>query len=177
MYPPAPAFLFLPPTSYSPKSWPESQGADRYRRALYTFRYRSVPYPVLQAFDAPNGDVSCVRRDRSNTPLQALATLNETMFLEAARALAIKILQSGGTADESRIRYAFERCASRPPNSKETAVLLTLLQTQSARFTSGEANALELTGTLPAGIAPAQAAAWTAVSRVLLNLDETITKE
>ena len=177
VYPPAPAFLFLPPTSYSPKSWPESQGADRYRRALYTFRYRSVPYPVLQAFDAPNGDVSCVRRDRSNTPLQALATLNETMFLEAARALAIKILQSGGTADESRIRYAFERCASRPPNSKETAVLLTLLQTQSARFTSGEANALELTGTLPAGIAPAQAAAWTAVSRVLLNLDETITKE
>ena len=177
VYPPAPAFLFLPPTSYSPKSWPESQGADRYRRALYTFRYRSVPYPVLQAFDAPNGDVSCVRRDRSNTPLQALATLNETMFLEAARALALKTLQSGGSADESRIRYAFERCASRPPNTKETTVLLTLLQTQSARFSSGEANPLELTGTLPAGIAPAQAAAWTAVSRVLLNLDETITKE
>jgi mono/diheme cytochrome c family protein len=177
VYPPAPAFLFLPPTSYSPKSWPESQGADRYRRALYTFRYRSVPYPVLQAFDAPNGDVSCVRRDRSNTPLQALATLNETMFLETARALAVKTLQSGGTADESRIRYAFERCVSRPPDTKETAVLLKLLQTQSARFTSKDENALELTGSLPSGIAPAQAAAWTVVSRVLLNLDETITKE
>lgn len=177
VYPPAPAFLFLPPTSYSPKSWPESQGQDRYRRALYTFRYRSVPYPVLQAFDAPNGDVSCVRRDRSNTPLQALATLNETMFLETARALAVNTLQHGGARDEDRIGYAFERCVSRRPEPKETAVLLKLLHGQSARFTSGDANALELTGPLPAGIVPTQAAAWTAVSRVLLNLDETITKE
>ncbi len=177
VYPPAPAFLFLPPTSYSPKSWPESQGEDRYRRALYTFRYRSIPYPVLQAFDAPNGDVSCVRRDRSNTPLQALATLNETMFLETARALAVNTLQHGGTRDEDRIRYAFERCVSRPPVARETEVLLKLLQGQAARFTSGEANALELTGQLPAGLVPAQAAAWTAVARVLLNLDETITKE
>src|SRR6267142_2462764 len=88
VFPPAPAFLFLPPASYGPKIWKEETGADRYRRALYTFRYRSVPFPMLQIFDAPNGDISCVRRTRSNTPLQALTTLNEPLFLESARALA-----------------------------------------------------------------------------------------
>ena len=153
VFPPAPAFLFLPPTSYSPKSWVESQGPDRYRRALYTFRYRTSPYPVLQAFDAPNGDVSCVRRDRSNTPLQALATLNETVFMEAAHALAVNTMEHSGPNDESRIRYAFERCVGRIPQPKETAVLLKVLAGQST------------------------VEAWTTVSRVLLNLDETITKE
>ena len=78
--PPAPAFLFQPPTSYGPKVWNEAAGPERYRRALYTFRYRSVPYPMLQAFDAPNGDFACVRRTRSNTPLQALTTLNEPIY-------------------------------------------------------------------------------------------------
>ena len=64
VFPPAPAFLFQPPTSYGPKVWNEATGPERYRRALYTFRYRSVPYPMLQAFDAPNGDFACVRRTR-----------------------------------------------------------------------------------------------------------------
>ncbi|MGH9938167.1 MAG: DUF1553 domain-containing protein, partial [Blastocatellia bacterium] len=82
VFPPAPDFLFLPPASYGPKPWDENKNEERYRRALYTFRYRSTPYPMLQAFDAPNGDFSCVRRARSNTPLQALTTLNETLFLE-----------------------------------------------------------------------------------------------
>ena len=93
--PPAPEFLFQPPTSYGPKQWPESKGADRYRRALYTFRYRSVPYPMLQTFDAPNGDFACVRRSRSNTPLQALTTLNEPLFLETARALVERLGRTG----------------------------------------------------------------------------------
>jgi hypothetical protein len=82
VYPPAPAFLFEPPVSYGPKPWPEAKvgDPDRYRRALYTFRYRSLPYPALQAFDAPVGDFACVRRARTNTPLQALTTLNEPVF-------------------------------------------------------------------------------------------------
>ncbi len=84
VFPPAPEFLFAPPASYGPKVWKESHGPDRYRRALYTFRFRSVPYPALQAFDAPNGDFSCVRRARSNTPIQALTVLNEPLFLECA---------------------------------------------------------------------------------------------
>src|SRR5262249_16183482 len=72
VFPPLPAFMLAPPVSYGPKIWPEETGPERYRRALYTFRYRSIPYPVLQTFDAPNGDFACVRRPRSNTPLQAL---------------------------------------------------------------------------------------------------------
>ncbi|HVJ67779.1 MAG TPA: DUF1549 and DUF1553 domain-containing protein, partial [Caulifigura sp.] len=86
VHPPLPEFMLQPPVSYGPKTWKEDTGPERYRRALYTFRFRSIPYPVLQAFDAPNGDFSCVRRPRSNTPLQALMTLNEPVFMECARA-------------------------------------------------------------------------------------------
>ena len=84
--PPAPGFLFQPPASYGPKIWNDETGPERYRRAVYTFRFRSVPYPMLQTFDAPNGDFSCVRRLRSDTPLQALTSLNEITFMEMSRA-------------------------------------------------------------------------------------------
>src|SRR4029077_3388426 len=110
VYPPAPAFLFVPPASYSIKIWGEDKGLERYRRAIYTFRYRSVPYPMLQTFDSPNGDSSCVRRARSNTPLQALTLLNEPVFLECARALAVSTLKRGGSTDERRLTHAFRRC-------------------------------------------------------------------
>ena len=172
VYAPAPEFLFQAPVSYGPKIWKEEKGADRYRRALYTFRYRSVPYPVLQNFDTPNGDASCVRRSRSNTPLQALTTLNEPLFQEAARALAALTVRQG-TTDSARVHYAFRRCLQREPNERESAELLGLLERQAKRFESGELKASEMTG----GANDARLAAWTAVSRVLLNLDETITKE
>jgi hypothetical protein len=184
VFPPAPAFLFLPPASYGPKSWKVSEGADRYRRALYTFRYRSVPYPMLQVFDAPNGDSSCVRRARSDTPLQALTTLNEPLFVESARALAMRTLEDGGATDAQRIDYAFRRCVARQPSAHEASELLALLAKESHRFSSDGAKPWELAAensaappTLPKATTPAQLAAWTAVSRVLLNLDETITKE
>lgn len=157
VYPPAPASLFVPPASYGPKNWHEDGGSDRYRRALYTFRYRSVPYPMLQAFDAPNGDFSCVRRTRSNTPLQALTTLNEPLFVEAARALASRTIREGGFTDADRLTYAFRRCLARRPSPGENAELLSFLTRQRARLD--------------------EFSAWTALSRVLLNLDETITKE
>ncbi len=184
VYPPAPDFLFQPPASYGPKNWREEKGADRYRRALYTHRYRSVPYPMLETFDAPNGDVSCVRRTRSNTPLQALTTLNETLSMESARALALKTLKEGGASDGQRLTYAFRRCVSREPNERESAELLGLLNKQKQRATDGWVDVWSLAGMdavkpdmLPKGATPVQLAAWTAVSRVLLNLDETITKE
>jgi hypothetical protein len=184
VFPPLPGFLVQPPASYGPKVWPEDKGAERYRRGLYTFRYRSVPYPVLQTFDAPNGDVSCVRRVRSNTPLQALMTLNEPVFLECARALALRTLSDGGATDEDRIVYAFRRCVARMPTTGEKDELLKLLSKQRERFTRTDAKPWELAANdpahppeLPMGASPAQAAAWTVVSRVLLNLDETITKE
>ncbi len=184
VFPPLPAFLVMPPASYGPKIWPEDKGPNRYRRGLYTFRYRSVPYPMLQTFDAPNGDVSCVRRVRSNTPLQALMTLNEPVFLECARALALRTLSDGGSTDEERIAYAFRRCVARTPTASEKAELLRLLSKQRERFARPDAKPWELAANdpaqpphLPPGATPAQAAAWTVVSRVLLNLDETITKE
>ncbi len=184
VFPPAPDFLFAPPASYGPKTWKTDTGRGQFRRALYTFRYRSVPYPALQAFDAPNGDFSCVRRTRSNTPLQALTSLNEPLFLECARALARLTLNQGGATDGGRVTYAFRRCVARQPNEKESAALLSLLAKQTERFADGKHNPWELAAAdpdhppeLPAGVTPAQLAAWTAVARVLLNLDETITKE
>jgi mono/diheme cytochrome c family protein len=156
VYPPAPDFLFQPPASYGPKTWFENpQSQDRYRRGLYTFRYRSIPYPVFANFDTPNGDVSCVRRVRSNTPLQALTTLNEPFFLEIAHGLARLTLREGGASDESRITYAFRRCVARSPKAAELDELKAFLNKQRSR--NGDP--------------------WTALARVLLNLDETITKE
>jgi hypothetical protein len=184
VYAPAPEFLFLPPASYGPKNWKVETGPERYRRALYTFRFRSVPYPMLQNFDAPNGDVSCVRRGRSNTPLQALTTLNEPLFIESAQALALRTLREGGPTDAERLTYAFRRCVSRRPTQGEAAELLKLFNKQKARLREGWLSPWDLAGLdvthppkLPAGTNPVEIAAWTAVSRVILNLDETITKE
>ena len=184
VFPPAPDFLFQPPVSYGPKDWVVDTGAERYRRSLYIFRYRSVPYPLLQTFDAPNGDFSCVRRLRSNTPLQALVSLNETTFMECAQALARKTLAEGGKSDTDKINFAFRRALSRPPTDSERNELLALLEKQTKHISEGWVNATELaTGKnntsekLPQGATPTQLAAYTVVSRVLLNLDETITKE
>lgn len=184
VFPPAPEFLFQPPVSYGPKDWPVSTGPERYRRSLYIFRFRSVPYPLLQTFDAPNGDFSCVRRGRSNTPLQALVSLNETTFMECAQALAHKTLAEGGKTDTDKINFAFRRALSRPPTDSERKELLALLEKQKDYIGNGWVNATELaTGKnvapekLPQGATPTRLAAYTVVSRVLLNLDETITKE
>ncbi|HLW67954.1 MAG TPA: DUF1549 and DUF1553 domain-containing protein [Gemmataceae bacterium] len=184
VFPPLPGFMIVPPVSYGPKIWPEDKGPERYRRGMYTFRYRSVPYPALQTFDAPNGDFACVRRPRTNTPLQALMTLNEPLFLECAQALALKTAREGGATDGERLVYAFRRCVSRKPTERETTILLELLQSENAKFAKPAAKPWDIAGSdpahppeLPKGVSPGNLAAWTVVSRVLLNLDETITKE
>jgi hypothetical protein len=184
VFPPAPDFLFVPPASYGPKIWKEAKGPDRYRRATYTFRYRSVPYPALQTFDAPNGDFSCVRRSRSNTPLQALTSLNEPIFLECARSLALKTVWEGGADTRGRLIYAFRRCLSRLPTEDEIAALLALYDNETKHFASNAASGLTFAANdskrppaLPQGTTVDELASWTAVTRVLLNLDETITKE
>jgi Protein of unknown function (DUF1553) len=158
VFPPAPDFLFQPPSSYGPKNWYEAKNEERYRRAIYTFRYRSVPYPMLTNFDTPNGDVSCVRRSRSNTPLQALTMLNEPLFLEAAQALGKKTLAEGGKTDAARIQFAVRRVLSRNATAAELGELQAFLDKQKKRFPEGDG-------------------AYAALARVLLNLDETITKE
>ncbi len=184
VYPPSPDFLYQPPASYGPKPWFEEKGENRYRRSVYTFRYRSVPFPVLQTFDTPNADISCVRRAKSNTPLQALTTLNETLFLEAARALAVKAVKEGGATDADKATFAFRRVLSRKPTAAEMSELLALKNRQLERFAGGELNPWNLATNdpdkafaLPKGVRMDEVAAWTAVSRVLLNLDEAITKE
>jgi len=107
-----------------------------------------------------------------------LTTLNEPLFVAAAQALAMRTLQDGGKTDQDRLIYAFRRCVARPPTQQESEVLLKLLDKQRTRLSEGWLNAKELAGaTPPPGATPSQLAAWTAVSRVLLNLDETITKE
>ncbi len=178
VYPPAPEFLFAPPASYGPKTWDNDAGPSKYRRGMYTFRFRSVPYPMLQTFDSPNGDFACVRRPRSNTPLQALTTLNEPLFVECAQVLAVKTLREGGTTDADKLQFACLRCLSRPADDHEIAVLTKLLHSQREQFTAEDAAPkLAPAQELLAGITRHEAAAWVAVSRVLLNLDETISKE
>ena len=186
--PPAPEFLFQPPVSYGPKTWIVETGPNRYRRAMYTFRYRALPYPMLQAFDAPNGEIACARRTRSNTPLQALTMLNEPLFVETARALALKTLADGGASETERLTYAVRRCLSREPQPKELETLEKFLADQQQRFgkqgtdpwpllVDDDKKKDELKAKLPHGATPGDLAAWTAVARVVLNLDETITKE
>ena len=182
-YPPAPEFLFLPPASYGPKRWPQASGRQRYRRSLYTFRYRSVPYPVFETFDAPAGKLSCVRRERSNSPLQALVTLNQTTFVEAARSLGRAALATRGSSDRNRVGFLFQRVLSRGPQRAEERELLSLLRKARTRFARDptDARALVSGDTNVAADATGETevewAAWTAVARVVLNLDEAITRE
>ena len=184
IYPPAPDFLFKPPVSYGPKVWNVEQDDQKYRRSLYAFKFRSVPYPVLQTFDAPNGDFACVRRERSNTPLQSLITLNESQFMDCARALAKVTQRDGGDSHEQRLAYAFRRVLSRRPLPDEMKHLKRLWEDQVAYVSEGWVNPIELAtgGTrvptdLQKGATVTELAAYTVVARVLLNLDETITKE
>lgn len=184
VYPPIPAFMTVPPASYGPKAWPESTGPDRYRRSLYVFKFRSLPYPALQAFDAPTGDFACVKRPRSNSPVQALTGLNEPIFVEAAQALGRRILVEGGKTDADRVAYAFRLCVGRTPTEAEAKTLLAMHAKQVERFSDPKADpwavaiaTAEDAKKLPNTATPAQLAAWVAVARVMLNLDETMSKE
>lgn len=179
VYPETPMFLFQPPASYGPKLWDTSKGDDAFRRSLYVHAYRSVPYPPLQMFDAPNGDASCVRRSRSNTPLQALTVLNEAQFVECARAFAGRVLREVSSSDEDRIAHAFQLCTCRQPTAEEVSVLMNLLTETRQRLSSGELKAAALMAISSRDDQPSlqEMAAWFAVTRALLNLDETITRE
>jgi len=166
-----------------PDYWYPPKPPERYRRALYVFRKRSMPDPVLTSFDAPNADYSCARRIRSNTPLAALASLNEPIFVEAAQAMALRVLREGGATDAERIEYAFRLCTSRPPTSAERDEVLKLLRNRRKQLAEGWISINEIaTGDpakrpeLPPQATPQDAAAWSIVARVMLNLDETLSK-
>jgi hypothetical protein len=159
--------------------WNESTGADRYRRGLYTWFQRTSPYPMLTTFDSPDGVNCTVRRERSNTPLQALTLLNDMAFVECAQALARRAVDESPSADSpARIRVAFRLCMSREPNAQELDRLVKLHGDLLAVCRDDpEATAKLLGPRPPTGIQPDDAAATTALARTILNLDEFVTRE
>ena len=168
---------------YNGDRWALSKSGDQYRRGLYTFWRRTAPYASFAAFDAPSREVACERRPRSNTPIQALVTLNDPAFLAAANGLARRVLTEGGASTADRLIFAFESCLSRRPEPNELRPLLRLYEETLRRFSSdaNSAKALLKAGfegaaEPPDGPALAEQAAWAVISNVLLNLDETLTK-
>ncbi len=116
VYPPQPQGVYA--FTQVPREWKASEGPDRYRRGMYTFVWRSAPHPALVVFDAPDGGLTCTRRNRSDTPLQALTLLNDQAFFECAQALASRVLKDGGTGDDDRLAYGFRLCTARRPNAR-----------------------------------------------------------
>jgi len=155
VYPPIPVGVMS--LGQVKRPWPVSKGADRYRRALYTFVFRATPPPSLSVFDAPEGLGTCTRRIRSNTPLQALTLLNDAAFDEFAVALG-KRLQEVKQSDEQRLHHGFQLCTARTPTREESQRLQALLQDERQAGSD-------------------ETMAWRLVARVLLNLDETVTRE
>jgi hypothetical protein len=158
--------------------WATSTGTDRYRRGLYTYFKRTAPHPNLITFDCPDSNVSNVARDRSNTPIAALVTLNNATFVEAAQALASLALAHDVTGDRDRLAYALRRCIARVPSDEELADFENLLAISRQWYAEypGEATAL-IGDHQAADVPPADNAAWVAVTRVMLNLDEFLTRD
>jgi hypothetical protein len=164
----------------SSTDWQTSTGEDRYRRALYTRWRRNASYPSQTTFDAPERSVCNIRRLRTNTPLQALVTLNDPVYIEAAQGLARRIVKEGGDSTAARVAFAFRTVLTRPPSEKETQRLADLFDKTRAQYDKDPVKALAL-ATRPLGPAPkdmnvVDLAAWTVVANVLLNLDETLAK-
>jgi hypothetical protein len=179
VYPPRPK-LGLTAAFGGSTDWDTSEGEDRYRRGLYTFWRRSIPYPSMDTFDAPSREVCTLRRIPTNTPLQALVTLNDPVFVEAAQALARRIVREGGETTSQRASFGFRLCVSRPPTATETARLDQILEAAVSMYGEQPEAALTMAtdpiGPLPAGADPVELAAWTVLSNVLLNLDESLTR-
>ncbi len=160
--------------------WPLSEGPDLYRRAVYTFWRRVCTYPTFATFDAPSREVCVSRRPRTNTPLQALAALNEPTLLEAARVFAQRVLTQGGERPEDQIKFAFRSCVGREPTRSEKQRLLAFLDQELKGFQDDAKSAGQLVNVgsapRPAYMDARKLAAWMMVANALFNLDETLTK-
>jgi hypothetical protein len=152
--------------------WNENTDENRFRRGMYTFFKRTAPYPDLIAFDCPDANLTAVRRNVSNTPLQALTTLNAQSFAEAARAMAKRLLADAD--DTARVAHCFRLCVTRPPQPGEIATLTALLGKAREYYTAHAEEAKTLAGNLTP---PIEAAALTATARIVMNTDEFITRE
>jgi mono/diheme cytochrome c family protein len=185
VFPPQPDGIWQNP--YSSDKWVLSKGEDRYRRGLYTFLRRTAPYPAFTTFDATSRESCTVRRVRTNTPLQALTTLNDEAFFEAARALARRMLtevargaESGNGSDSSHARasHGFRLCVARTPKQPELDRIMAAFAQHLEQFRRDPDRARQVIGGIEVpGAGVAEQAAWTLVANALLNLDETLTKE
>ena len=157
VYPPQPEGLWKEISGVGDPNYPTSQEADRRRRGIYTILRRGAPYPSFTTFDAPPREACAAMRARTNSPLQALTLLNDPAYVEAAAALARRVMDMAAASDRERLVHAFRRCVTRRPSEVELQELARLLH--------------EFRGT-----SQNEAEAWISLARVLLNLDETITK-
>jgi hypothetical protein len=176
VFPPQPEGVFT--FTQIPREWKAGTGPERYRRGMYTHFWRSAPHPALTVFDAPDATTTCTRRNRSNTPLQALTLLNDQAFYEFAQGLAVRVLRGDVSDEAARLRYAFRLCLARGPRPAELRRLEELLRQLLSEFESAPEEARRLLpANLPPGTDARRLAAWTMVARVLLNLDEFLTRE
>lgn len=162
------------------RTWMTSRGDDKYRRGLYTFWRRTIPYPSMAAFDAPSRELCQIKRTRSNTPVQAFITLNDPVYVEAAQALARRLMQEGGNSVEDRLRFGIKLTLSRPADDRQVQTLKKLFEDELKRQGQSKESAKKLAteplGPLPEKVAEEELAAWTVVANVLLNLDAVMNK-
>jgi len=165
---------------YSARKWERSQGEDAHRRGVYTYTRRTSPYPSMITFDAGSRETCLVRRVRTNTPLQALVMLNDPVYIEAAQALGRLMAPLGLKEPRRGIEYGFLAALSRPPTKAEEVRVTELYKTERARYSAdekaAEAMATKPIGALPEGLSAADAATWSTVGNVILNLDEFVTR-
>lgn len=180
LMPPQPAGVWR--SAYSAQGWVEAQGPSRFRRGLYTFWKRTAPYLTFSLFEAPSREVSCARRSATNTPLQALALLDDPAFVEASLALARRVLSEAGD-DRARAELLMRLCTARRPSAAELEHLLALLASSKAAYAADPSAAqarvrgAETHLPAPTQVFDAQElAAWTSLATVVLNLDETVTR-
>jgi hypothetical protein len=158
--------------------WKESEGEDRFRRGMYVFFQRTVPYPMLMTFDAPDSNTTCTRRERSNTPLQALTLWNDPVFFDCARALGKRV--AGERTLDAQLKRAFELCLTRPPSRAELSRLRQLYEEQQRLTQENPESASNILGLNKSAEPPADAvnrASLIAAMRVIMNLDEFITRD
>jgi hypothetical protein len=183
VYPYQPADLYkgiVVAANYPGTKYVESKGDDLYRRSLYTFWKRTVPHPTMNVFDAPDREVCIVKRNITNTPLQALTLLNDPIFVEAARKLAERSIKEGGAAPQARLAFAFRLATGRAPGESEMDILQKSLNRMLAAYAADESGARSLiaigSSTSDPSIPASELAAYTAVANIILNMDEVITK-
>jgi len=157
--------------------WTESKGDEKNRRGLYIFFQRTVPYPMLMTFDAPDSNSTCTRRERSNTPLQALTLLNDPVFYECAQSLGQRMAALDTADPFEKLRHGFQRCFGRLPNAEEFALLSKVYDAQLKLAQANAENAAKIAGSKKDDPASAEKAAFVALGRVMLNLDEFVTRD